>query len=87
MPHLMPLVSFVTLMLLIDNFRVFELSSALLPRPTPPRLVGSSITTYAKVAILSIVPAGATSVLTVIGVMILMTPVLIRTWRAFNRKV
>jgi hypothetical protein len=30
--------------------------------------------------------AAATSMLTVIGVVILLTPVLIRTWRDFNRK-
>ena len=30
--------------------------------------------------------AGATSMLTIIGVVILLTPVLIRTWRDFNRK-
>ena len=31
--------------------------------------------------------AAATSMLTIIGVIILLTPVLIRTWREFNRKV
>ena len=31
--------------------------------------------------------AGATSVITIIGVLILLTPVLIRSWRDFNRKV
>jgi hypothetical protein len=31
--------------------------------------------------------AGATSVLTIIGVSILLIPVLIRTWRDFNQKV
>ena len=30
--------------------------------------------------------AAATSMLTIIGVVILLTPVLIRTWRDFNRK-
>ena len=30
--------------------------------------------------------AGATSMLTIIGVVFLLTPVLIRTWRDFNRK-
>ena len=31
--------------------------------------------------------AGATSVLTIVGVIILLMPVLVRTWREFNRKV
>ena len=31
--------------------------------------------------------AAATSMLTILGVVILLTPVLIRTWRDFNRKV
>lgn len=85
-PHLMPLASFVTLMLLMDNFRVFEpiisfqaqahatsLSSIIFDdlRAAGNPLYGS---------------AGASSMLTIIGVMILLTPVLIRTWRDFNLK-
>ncbi|WP_095594592.1 carbohydrate ABC transporter permease [Actibacterium pelagium] len=85
-PHLMPLVSFVTLMLLMDNFRVFE------------PIVSFSAEAHARSLSWIIYndlresgnplygSAGATSMLTIIGVVILLTPVLIRTWRDFNRK-
>ena len=85
LPHLSPLVIFVALIQLMDNFRVFEpivgfnaqanatsLSYAIYDdlRSTGTPLFGS---------------AAATSTLTLIGVSILLTPVLIRTWRDFNR--
>ncbi|THB74518.1 MAG: sugar ABC transporter permease [Desulfobacteraceae bacterium] len=85
-PHLMPLVTFITLILLMDNFRVFE------------PIIGLSAEAHASS--LSVIifnelresgrplfgAAGATSMMTIIGVAILLTPVLIRTWRDFNRK-
>ena len=84
-PHMMPLVVFITLMQLMDNFRVFE------------PIVGFSAS--AKATSLSWIvfndlrgdtklfgSAAATSMLTIIGVAILLAPVLIRTWRDFGRK-
>lgn len=84
-PHLMPLTVFIALMQLMDGFRVFE------------PIVGFSAS--AKATSLSWIifndlggdtklfgSAAATSMLTIIGVAILLTPVLIRTWRDFNRK-
>ncbi|MGF1705354.1 carbohydrate ABC transporter permease [Enterovibrio baiacu] len=86
MPHMAPLVTFVALMQLMDNFRVFEpivgfaaeahatsLSWLIFNdlRGTDSQLFGS---------------AGATSMLTILGVAILLMPVFIRTWRDFNRK-
>ena len=81
-PHLAPLATFVTLMQLMDNFRVFE-----------PII---SFQAQAHATSLSVVifndlresgnplygSAGATSMMTIIGVAILLTPVLIRTWKA-----
>ena len=82
-PHLSPLVAFVALIQLMDNFRVFE------------PIVGFSAEAHAtslswiiwndigqEIRLLS--SAATTSVLTIIGVVILLTPVLIRTWREFN---
>lgn len=85
-PHLMPLVSFVALIQLMDNFRVLE------------PIVGFSAEAHARSISWIILndlggetrqlsAASATSVLTVIGVAILLTPVLIRTWRDFKGKV
>ena len=85
-PHLMPIVIFVTLILLMDNFRVFE------------PIVGFSSEAHAQSLSWIIFKdlresanplygsAGATSMMTILGVAILMTPVLIRTWRDFRRR-
>jgi multiple sugar transport system permease protein len=85
-PHLMPLVSFVTLMLLMDNFRVFE--------PVVSFNAQAHATTLSWIIFNDLresgnplyASAGATSLLTILGVLILLTPVLVRTWRDFNRK-
>ena len=82
-PHLAPLVAFVALIQLMDNFRVFE------------PIVGFSAEAHAtslswmiwndigqEIRLLS--SAATTSVLTIIGVVILLLPVLIKTWREFN---
>ena len=84
-PYMMPLVVFITLMQLMDGFRVFE------------PIIGFSAS--AKATSLSWIifndlfgdtklfaSAAATSMMTIIGICILLTPVLIRTWRDFNRK-
>jgi multiple sugar transport system permease protein len=84
-PYMTPLVTFIMLMQLMDNFRVFE------------PIVGFSA--QANATSLSYIiyndlrgdsqlfgSAAATSMLTIIGVAILLTPVLIRTWREFTRK-
>lgn len=85
-PHLMPLVTFVALIQLMDNFRVFE------------PIVGFNAAAHAQSLSWIIFndlggetrqlsSAAATSVLTIIGVAILLSPVLVRTWRDFKRKI
>ncbi|MCV6594523.1 MAG: sugar ABC transporter permease [Silicimonas sp.] len=84
-PHLMPLVTFVALIQLMDNFRVLE------------PIVGFNASAHAQSLSWIILndlggetrqlsAASATSVLTIIGVAILMSPVLVRTWRDFKGK-
>ncbi|MEL7152687.1 MAG: sugar ABC transporter permease [Pseudomonadota bacterium] len=84
-PHLMPLMTFVALMQLMDNFRVFE------------PIVGFNASAHATSLSWFIFndlggetrqlsSASATSVMTILGVAILLTPVLIRTWRDFRGK-
>lgn len=82
-PHLMPLVTFVALIQLMDNFRVLE------------PIIGFSAEAHAT-SLSSIIlsdlsgetqqlsAAATTSVLTIIGVGILLSPVLIRTWQDFK---
>ncbi|MEM9578149.1 MAG: sugar ABC transporter permease [Pseudomonadota bacterium] len=82
-PHLMPLVTFVALIQLMDNFKVFE------------PIVGFQASAHATSLSWIIFndmsgetrqlsAASATSVLTIIGVAILLAPVLVRTWRDFK---
>ena len=84
-PHLMPLVTFVALIQLMDNFRVFE------------PIVGFNASAHATSLSWIIFndlggetrqlsAAAATSVMTIIGVAILLSPVLVRTWRDFKGK-
>jgi ABC-type sugar transport system permease subunit len=85
-PHLMPLATFVALVQLMDNFRVFE------------PIVGFSSAAHATSLSFAIFndlrnqngelygSAGATSMLTIIGVIILLMPVLVRTWREYGAK-
>ncbi len=85
-PHLMPLVSFVTLMLLMDNFRVLEPIISFSAEGRASSLSSIIYNDLREAGNPLYGSAGATSVITVIGVVVLMTPVLIRTWRDFNRK-
>lgn len=85
-PHLMPLVSFVTLMLLMDNFRVFEPIVSFSAEAHARSLSWIIYNDLRESGNPLYSSAGATSMLTIIGVVILLTPVLIRTWRDFNRK-
>lgn len=82
-PHLFPLITFVALIQLMDNFRVFE------------PIVGFNASAHAQSLSWFIFndlggetrqlsSAAASSVLTIIGVSILLFPVLFRTWRDFR---
>ncbi|MCO4825412.1 MAG: sugar ABC transporter permease [Amylibacter sp.] len=84
-PHIMPLVTFVALIQIMDNFRVLE------------PIIGFNAEAHARslswiilndlngeTQLLS--SAATTSVLTILGVSILLSPVLVRTWRDFNSK-
>lgn len=85
-PHLAPLATFVALVQLMDNFRVFEpivgfsaeANATSLSWLVFNDLVGQDAQLFGS--------AASTSVITIVGVLILLTPVLRRTWREFNRK-
>ena len=85
-PHLAPLVTFVALVQLMDNFRVFEpiigfsaaANATSLSYLIFNDLRGSDTPLFGS--------AAATSMLTILGVVVLLTPVLVRTWREFNRR-
>ncbi len=85
-PHLAPLATFVALVQLMDNFRVFEPIVGFSAQANATSLSWMIFNDLSGDAQL-FGSAGATSVLTIIGVIILLMPVLLRTWREFNHKV
>ena len=85
-PHLMPLVVFITLIQLMDNFRVFEPIVSFQAEAHAQSLSWIIFNDLRESGNPLYGSAGATSMLTILGVAILLTPVLIRTWRDFNRK-
>lgn len=84
-PHMAPLAMFVILIQLMDNFRVFE---PIVGFSAAANATSLSYNIYGDLAqpIPSFGSAAATSMLTVLGVAILLMPVLVRTWRDFNRR-
>ena len=84
-PHLYPLVTFVALIQLMDNFRVFEPIVSFTAQAHAQSLSYSIFNDLGgETRLLS--SAAATSVLTIIGVAILLSPVLVRTYRDFDGK-
>ncbi len=84
-PHLLPLTTFVALIQLMDNFRVLEPIVSFNAEASATSLA-YSVYSDLRGEIQLFSSAAATSVLTILGVAILLLPVLIRTWRDFNRK-
>ena len=86
-PHLMPLATFVALVQLMDNFRVFEPIVGFSAEANATSLSWLVYNNLVSQDAQQFGSAGATSVLTILGVLILLAPVLVRTWRDFSRKV
>ncbi|NND90057.1 MAG: sugar ABC transporter permease [Granulosicoccus sp.] len=85
-PYLMPLATFIALMQLMDNFRVFEPIigfSAAANATSLSYLIYNDLRAAESPLYGS---AAATSMLTIVGVIILLLPVLRSNWREFNRK-
>ncbi len=82
-PHLMPLVTFVALIQLMDNFKVFEpiiAFSASAHAQSLSWFIFNDLGGETR----QLSSASATSVITIIGVAVLLSPVLVRTWRDFK---
>lgn len=84
-PHLMPLITFVALIQLMDNFRVFE---PIVGFNAEAHATSLSWIIYNDLSgeTRQLAAAATTSVLTIICVAILLSPVLVRTWRDFKGK-
>lgn len=85
-PHLKPLFIFVALIQLMDNFRVFEPIVGFSAEANATSL-SYAIYSDLKGDVVQFNSAAATSVLTIVGVAILLAPVLRKTWRDFQQKV
>ena len=85
-PHLMPLATFVALVQLMDNFRVFEPIVGFSAEANATSLSWLVFNDLVSQDAQQFGSAAATSVITIIGVLILLTPVLLRTWRDFTAK-
>jgi len=84
LPHLLPLTTFMFLIKVMDNFRVFE---PIVSFNAGAHAQSLSYFIYSDLGgetrLLS--SAAATSVLTIAGVLVLLSPVLLRTWRQFGK--
>jgi len=85
-PHLMPLATFVALVQLMDNFRVFEPIVGFSAEANATSLSWAIFNDLRGQVDQLFGSAAATSMLTILGVVILLSPVLVRTWREFNRR-
>lgn len=85
-PHLAPLATFVALVQLMDNFRVFEPIVGFSAQANASSLSWSIYNDLNGQVDQLFGSAAATSMLTIVGVVILLSPVLVRTWREFNRR-
>ena len=84
-PHLAPLTIFIALIQLMDNFRVLEPVISFNAGANAPSLAYSIYNDLGgEIALFN--SAAATSVLTILGVAILLMPVMWRTWKDFNAK-
>lgn len=83
-PHLLPLTTFLLLIMIMDNFRVFE---PIVSFNAGAHAQSLSYFIYADLSATNrqLSSAATTSVLTILGVIVLLSPVIIRTWKSFGR--
>jgi multiple sugar transport system permease protein len=86
LPYLAPLAAFVALVQLMDNFRVFEPIVGFNAQGNATSLSYSIYSDLNGQFSQLFGSAAATSMLTILGVLILLMPVLLRTWHDFSHK-
>ena len=84
LPHIYPVVTFVALISLMDNFRVFEPIIGFSAQGSAQSLSWLIYDNLVNEEVILFGSAAATSIMTIIGIAIILTPVLIRTWREFR---
>ena len=83
-PHLFPLITFVALIQLMDNFRVFEPIIGFSAEGSAQSLSWLIYDNLVNEEVILFGSAAATSMMTIIGIAILLAPVLVRTWKEFK---
>ena len=84
LPHIYPVVTFVALISLMDNFRVFEPIIGFSAQGSAQSLSWLIYDNLVNEEVILFGSAAATSIMTIIGIAIILAPVLIRTWREFR---
>ena len=84
LPHLYPVATFIALICLMDNFRVLEPILGFSAEGVAQSLSWMIYQDLRNETQMLFGSAGATSMLTIVGVGILLTPVLLRTWKEFK---
>ena len=84
LPHIYPVVTFVALISLMDNFRVFEPIIGFSAEASAQSLSWLIYDNLINEEVILFGSAAATSMMTIVGIAILLAPVLIRTWREFR---
>ena len=84
LPHIYPVVTFVALISLMDNFRVFEPIIGFSVEGSAQSLSWLIYDNLVNEEVILFGSAAATSMMTIIGIAILLAPVLIRTWKEFK---
>ncbi len=84
-PHIAPVAAFIALISLMDNFRVFEPIVGFAADANAQSLSWIIYNDLRNESIQLYGSAAATSILTIVGVAILLAPILFRSWRDFAR--
>ncbi|WP_213304358.1 carbohydrate ABC transporter permease [Paraburkholderia sacchari] len=83
LPHLMPLIVFITLIHVMDAYRVFEPVVVLTQGAFTTSV--QYLTYYTLLVERNPFKASASAMLTLVGILVLLTPLLVRTWREQRR--
>ena len=84
LPHIYPVVTFVALISLMDNFRVFEPIIGFSAEGSAQSLSWLIYDNLVNEEVILFGSAAATSIMTIVGISIILTPVLLRTWKEFR---
>ena len=83
-PHLLPVAVFIALISMMDNIRVFEPILGFSAEASAQSFSWLIYNDLRNIEVMNFGSAASTSILTIIMVGILLTPVLFKTWREFS---